>query len=114
MIRRPPRSTRTDTLFPYTTLFRSEWTGPGLDPDRCGMRILKAVEDFIIVDVHCLVGTKHENLKGHVKILRTNSVDLDDAIVDRCLRNELGGNFARGFVCCGIDEIVNRREIVIS
>src|SRR3546814_20544794 len=25
MIRRPPRSTRTDTLFPYTTLFRSAW-----------------------------------------------------------------------------------------
>src|SRR3546814_18849828 len=30
MIRRPPRSTRTDTLFPYTTLFRStEWPPPG-------------------------------------------------------------------------------------
>src|SRR3546814_11865513 len=29
MIRRPPRSTRTDTLFPYTTLFRS--AGPA-DP----------------------------------------------------------------------------------
>src|SRR3546814_16863785 len=28
MIRRPPRSTRTDTLFPYTTLFRS-------GPERC-------------------------------------------------------------------------------
>src|SRR3546814_7552551 len=38
MIRRPPRSTLTDTLFPYTTLFRSpkirsatgsnSWTGP--------------------------------------------------------------------------------------
>src|SRR3546814_7459356 len=28
MIRRPPRSTRTDTLFPYTTLFRSK--------SRCG------------------------------------------------------------------------------
>src|SRR3546814_14599518 len=27
MIRRPPRSTRTDTLFPYTTLFRS-WNSP--------------------------------------------------------------------------------------
>src|SRR3546814_12745730 len=26
MIRRPPRSTRTDTLFPYTTLFRSSET----------------------------------------------------------------------------------------
>src|SRR3546814_2206738 len=31
MIRRPPRSTRTDTLFPYTTLFRS------LGPDAVGM-----------------------------------------------------------------------------
>src|SRR3546814_7453505 len=29
MIRRPPRSTRTDTLFPYTTLFRSARTLPG-------------------------------------------------------------------------------------
>src|SRR3546814_12813050 len=27
MIRRPPRSTRTDTLFPYTTLFRSLQAG---------------------------------------------------------------------------------------
>src|SRR3546814_1190661 len=27
MIRRPPRSTRTDTLFPYTTLFRSQLVG---------------------------------------------------------------------------------------
>src|SRR3546814_7128992 len=26
MIRRPPRSTRTDTLFPYTTLFRSTFS----------------------------------------------------------------------------------------
>src|SRR3546814_4127074 len=29
MIRRPPRSTRTDTLFPYTTLFRSHPAGCG-------------------------------------------------------------------------------------
>src|SRR3546814_9861813 len=38
MIRRPPRSTRTDTLFPYTTLFRSvRVVGAGADggrPDR--------------------------------------------------------------------------------
>src|SRR3546814_15389974 len=31
MIRRPPRSTRTDTLFPYTTLFRS-FRGAGHQP----------------------------------------------------------------------------------
>src|SRR3546814_9169807 len=30
MIRLPPRSTRTDTLFPYTTLFRSARCGRGL------------------------------------------------------------------------------------
>src|SRR3546814_10552382 len=30
MIRRPPRSTRTDTLFPYTTLFRSLRAGHGV------------------------------------------------------------------------------------
>src|SRR3546814_11676780 len=35
MIRRPPRSTRTDTLFPYTTLFRSANSNPaGLPPQR--------------------------------------------------------------------------------
>src|SRR3546814_5471221 len=45
MVRRPPRSTRTDTLFPYTTLFRSAVhpVGQGRKPadfdprgDRCG------------------------------------------------------------------------------
>src|SRR3546814_3586265 len=35
MIRRPPRSTRTDTLFPYTTLFRSDH---GFRADRPGWR----------------------------------------------------------------------------
>src|SRR3546814_1124916 len=35
MIRRPPRSTRTDTLFPYTTLFRSRATAW---PRACGPR----------------------------------------------------------------------------
>src|SRR3546814_20298274 len=31
MIRRPPRSTRTDTLFPYTTLFRSQVATSGAE-----------------------------------------------------------------------------------
>src|SRR3546814_7734816 len=33
MIRRPPRSTRTDTLFPYTTLFRSKCSIDETDDD---------------------------------------------------------------------------------
>src|SRR3546814_6325814 len=36
MIRRPPRSTRTDTLFPYTTLFRSAPSGTPTSPTRSG------------------------------------------------------------------------------
>src|SRR3546814_20909398 len=40
MIRRPPRSTRTDTLFPYTTLFRS-W--PAADIARS---ILEGFDDY--------------------------------------------------------------------
>src|SRR3546814_9708200 len=36
MLRRPPRSTRTDTLFPYTTLFRSGPPGHPRDPGAHG------------------------------------------------------------------------------
>src|SRR3546814_20825241 len=42
MIRRPPRSTRTDTLFPYTTLFRSHGEEP-LEPGRGVLRPLALI-----------------------------------------------------------------------
>src|SRR3546814_16629548 len=41
MIRRPPRSTRTDTLFPYTTLFRSRLHLEHPQRARCGGRALR-------------------------------------------------------------------------
>src|SRR3546814_11159994 len=41
MIRRPPRSTRTDTLFPYTTLFRSRVRPP------CSREPLRGIGDRI-------------------------------------------------------------------
>src|SRR3546814_1958462 len=50
MIRRPPRSTRTDTLFPYTTLFRSE--ADRISPPDV-TRIIEALRnrfDYVIVD----------------------------------------------------------------
>src|SRR3546814_5594768 len=40
MIRRPPRSTRTDTLFPYTTLFRSTVLSATRPASRCAKRPL--------------------------------------------------------------------------
>src|SRR3546814_20847143 len=54
MIRRPPRSTRTDTLFPYTTLFRSGFTAvpyhAGMaTPDREAAQDRFLREDGVIV-----------------------------------------------------------------
>src|SRR3546814_1967117 len=57
MIRRPPRSTRTDTLFPYTTLFRSRV--------RVVPQVGVAVEHFLVaapvvdvIDLDAEIGTK--------------------------------------------------------
>src|SRR3546814_2038692 len=43
MIRRPPRSTRTDTLFPYTTLFRSKLADRSIV-----LQILALIDDDIV------------------------------------------------------------------
>src|SRR3546814_6121062 len=48
MIRRPPRSTRTDTLFPYTTLFRS-----GYGPNAPALRRLAGEGIKLVVTVDC-------------------------------------------------------------
>src|SRR3546814_5744470 len=62
MIRRPPRSTRTDTLFPYTTLFRSE----GVDGKAISRR---AREEFGVV-----LGGGQGKLEG--KIFRVGHLGL--------------------------------------
>src|SRR3546814_12211365 len=47
MIRRPPRSTRTDTLFPYTTLFRST---PFQAADAAARGMANDVRQFVVVE----------------------------------------------------------------
>src|SRR3546814_18804971 len=47
MIRRPPRSTRTDTLFPYTTLFRSGLKLERLMVEATGEEIEAALERIV-------------------------------------------------------------------
>src|SRR3546814_9411723 len=47
MIRRPPRATRTDTLFPYTTLFRSVWYGPMVADEN---RVFEQMDSFARLD----------------------------------------------------------------
>src|SRR3546814_17965815 len=58
MIRRPPRSTRTDTLFPYTTLFRS----PAVEP---GARAA-AGRAFLASPLHDLAGDQQEEILDEV------------------------------------------------
>src|SRR3546814_14585069 len=48
MSRLPPRSTRTDTLFPYTTLFRSHAQGRGCQIDAVDLR-LGLVDEVVLV-----------------------------------------------------------------
>src|SRR3546814_1833998 len=55
MIRRPPRSTRTDTLFPYTTLFRSECC-------RFFMTIVNPLNFFVLTN---LFGNAVEGISNH-------------------------------------------------
>src|SRR3546814_6756588 len=53
MIRRPPRSTRTDTLFPYTTLFRSGYIPDcGSFAERIRERHAHAIGPGGVLDVH--------------------------------------------------------------
>src|SRR3546814_2835017 len=64
MLRRPPRSTRTDTLFPYTTLFRSH----ALVLDLCRSRwrpaaawrrctaLIQAIDKLVFTDMNLVIG----------------------------------------------------------
>src|SRR3546814_8008468 len=73
MIRHPPRSTRTDTSFPYTTLFRSALRGHD-EMDACGARLLGQALDQeldLLARRHHQVGElvdDHHDLRQHVEI----------------------------------------------
>src|SRR3546814_11746930 len=63
MIRRPPRSTRTDTLFPYTTLFRS---GATLCKSFCGTRTFVDVE--VVEDDDVAAGQRRRELCADIGV----------------------------------------------
>src|SRR3546814_20015859 len=70
MIRRPTRSTRTDTLFPYTTIFRSAVHVANAQPDRRRARFLVGTR----MAAQALVGIRHQIAVGRA--------GMDDAGID--------------------------------
>src|SRR3546814_15674534 len=87
MIRRPPRSTRTDTLFPYTTLFRST-------VEVRTVLTLHAADDVVRVDVafdnH---GLRDHRLRVHLPLpspATSSTAECAFATVERGLEAEGG------------------------
>src|SRR3546814_1276638 len=76
MIRRPPRSTRTDTLFPYTTLFRSFWvrsTSLARLASRAWMRwtaFFAAFSSFCALATSCQLGRSEEHTSELQSLMR--------------------------------------------
>src|SRR3546814_3536072 len=65
MIRRPPRSTRTDTLFPYTTLFRSVEAAGAAGARAAGARVVAAVQHHLAAG---RLGARLEGLEEHLGV----------------------------------------------
>src|SRR3546814_10316465 len=79
MIRRPPRSTRTDTLFPYTTLFRS--LGRRKDRGQCVIGL-----DQQAVDESVVAGRGHDRCRARSTMGWITSIALPAA---RCRRQPM-------------------------
>src|SRR3546814_18235845 len=80
MIRRPPRSTRTDTLFPYTTLFRSIGEGFGQVAARLALNGKRDDEELEL--------GRAEAVGGFLKRLLHGAADADAV----CARAEPGAD----------------------
>src|SRR3546814_19266678 len=72
MIRRLPRSTRTDTLFPYTTLFRSEFPSRGTERAYQGLRRWLAPEQAGVLERRKSSKTQQQNAVA-LTVARWNS-----------------------------------------
>src|SRR3546814_10284680 len=110
MIRRPPRSTRTDTLFPYTTLFRSciddkvqlEGKAPGFELGQLGFECVARLRPIARDLRKCEFSFREGNAAG---------IDLVDDI-DRFADGRLDRNYL--FRALAIENVLDRLDVVID
>src|SRR3546814_3406308 len=85
MIRRPPKSTRTDTLFPYTTLFRAPRQVREVCASRQALRADRVDEED---------GRRRQALLPQVSPSRTNQVsgdfEMTDVVIVDAIRTPMG------------------------
>src|SRR3546814_14152305 len=85
MIRRPPKSTRTDTLFPYTTLFRAPRQVREVRASRQALRADRVDEED---------GRRRQALLPQVSPSRTNQVsgdfEMTDVVIVDAIRTPMG------------------------
>src|SRR3546814_10783460 len=104
MIRRPPRSTRTDTLFPYTTLFRSWRRQRRLRSTPAAASVsLPEIDATIVCPSGFSVVVGHR--PGLAKPLRQQATAID-ALVDDRADHGCGARFRQGEVVVGIAGVV--------
>src|SRR3546814_6828183 len=84
MIRRPPRSTRTDTLFPYTTLFRSPLVAR-LNADTRQIYIRARISDAARQDLSTIANMRVNGREGPVPLASVASLSMESgpAQIDR-------------------------------
>src|SRR3546814_2082256 len=104
MIRRPPRSTRTDTLFPYTTLFRSP---RGCFPDLWGPQRFEPIGEIFLLPAAQMFHARSQCRQQHSLICR-----FDPRAVDEWFDGEL--SWTDGRLRGGLNIVSRRIRMVLS
>src|SRR3546814_1420165 len=123
MIRRPPRSTRTDTLFPYTTLFRSQGAdvgavdvGVGHDDDAVVAQLVRVV--LVAADAGAQRGDQGADLVGRQHPVEARALDVEDFPPQRQHGLVLAVAALLGRAACGVtlddEQFAERRVLLLA
>src|SRR3546814_16088172 len=92
MIRRPPKSTRTDTLFPYTTLFRSASDADQQRNQRNSHSTAHTKNQYQKTNYGI---KRHRFISTHTLFAHSRAKD-EASTKNKCQSNSLGGRWKRG------------------